>query len=96
MVVVQNVSKLYRLYNRPSDRLAELLPFHSSRHRDFWAVQDVSFSRSRASASLPVALALSRDSNRTSERWIGWRLPAQYISQRHGFGSGARLLTTTE
>ena len=47
MVVVQNVSKLYRLYNRPSDRLAELLPFHHQRHRDFWAVQDVSFSVQR-------------------------------------------------
>lgn len=44
MVVVQNISKLYRLYDRPSDRLAEMLLFHRRRHRDFWAVRDVSFS----------------------------------------------------
>ena len=39
--------------------------------------QVLSFSSSFASASLPVALAFSRDSKNTSERWIGWRLPAQ-------------------
>lgn len=46
MVLVQNVSKLYRLYKRPSDRVREvLLPFHSTRlHTDFWALRDVSFS----------------------------------------------------
>ncbi len=44
MVVVQNVSKLYRLYNRPADRLLEALPFvHRKRHREFWALQDISF-----------------------------------------------------
>ena len=43
MVLVQNVSKLYRLYRRPSDRLWELLPGGRPRHTDFWALRDISF-----------------------------------------------------
>lgn len=44
MVVAQNVSKLFRLYDRPSDRLRELLPFRRKpRHTEFWALQNVSF-----------------------------------------------------
>lgn len=42
MLHVQNVSKLYRLYRRPSDRLAEVLPF--VKHHppsEFWALRDV-------------------------------------------------------
>jgi lipopolysaccharide transport system ATP-binding protein len=45
VVLVQNVAKLYRLYNRPSDRLRELLPFRSRKlHTDFWALRDISLS----------------------------------------------------
>src|SRR6266496_929611 len=44
LVLVQNVSKLYRLYRRPSDRLRELLPGSRPRHTDFWALQDIGFS----------------------------------------------------
>ncbi len=43
MVLVQNVSKLYRLYRRPSDRLRELLPGAGARHSDFWALKDIGF-----------------------------------------------------
>jgi lipopolysaccharide transport system ATP-binding protein len=43
LVLVQNVSKLYRLYRRPSDRLRELLPGSRPRHADFWALRDISF-----------------------------------------------------
>ena len=43
MVLVQNVSKLYRLYRRPSDRLRELLPHTRPLHTDFWALRDISF-----------------------------------------------------
>jgi ABC-type polysaccharide/polyol phosphate transport system ATPase subunit len=43
VVLVQNVSKLYRLYEKPSDRLMELLPFRRRRyHSDFWALKNVS------------------------------------------------------
>ncbi len=42
MVRVQNVSKLYRLYAKPSDRLRELRPGARPRHADFWALRDVS------------------------------------------------------
>ena len=44
MVLVQNVSKLYRLYRRPSDRLRELLPGARPLHSDFWALRDISLS----------------------------------------------------
>ena len=41
MVLVQNVSKLYRLYRRPVDRLRELLPGSPPRHTDFWALREI-------------------------------------------------------
>jgi lipopolysaccharide transport system ATP-binding protein len=45
VVLVQNVSKLYRLYKHPSDRIRELVPFQSKKlHHDFWALRDISFS----------------------------------------------------
>ena len=48
MLLVQNVSKLYRLYKNPSDRLREALPFRSkSLHTNFWALKDISFSVQR-------------------------------------------------
>ena len=43
MVLVQNVSKLYRLYRRPSDRLKELVPGAHAHHSDFWALKDIGF-----------------------------------------------------
>jgi ABC-type polysaccharide/polyol phosphate transport system ATPase subunit len=43
LVLVQNVSKLYRLYRRPADRLRELLPRARPRHIDFWALRDIGF-----------------------------------------------------
>ena len=43
MVLVQNVSKLYRLYRRPADRLREMLPGSRPRHTDFWALKDIGF-----------------------------------------------------
>ncbi len=44
MVLVQNVSKLYRLYQQPSDRIRELIPFQSRElHHDFWALRDINF-----------------------------------------------------
>jgi len=43
LVLVQNVSKLYRLYRRPSDRLREMLPGSAPMHTDFWALRDIHF-----------------------------------------------------
>jgi lipopolysaccharide transport system ATP-binding protein len=44
MVTVQHVSKIYRLYQRPVDRLIEALPLvGGSRHTDFYALRDISF-----------------------------------------------------
>jgi lipopolysaccharide transport system ATP-binding protein len=39
---VQNVSKVYRLYRRPADRLLEILPFTTQyAPTEFWALRDV-------------------------------------------------------
>ncbi len=41
---VENVSKQYRIYNRQSDRLIESLTRgRVRRHREFWALKDISF-----------------------------------------------------
>ncbi len=48
MVIVQRVSKLYRLYQRPSDRLFEAMRLSGRPlHRDFWALRDVNLTASR-------------------------------------------------
>jgi lipopolysaccharide transport system ATP-binding protein len=47
MLQVQNVSKVYRLYRRPADRLLELLPFSRHAPREFWALRDVSLTVER-------------------------------------------------
>ena len=48
MLVIQDVSKLYRLYGKPSDRLIEFLRgSRKPRHSEFWALRDVSFSVER-------------------------------------------------
>jgi ABC-type polysaccharide/polyol phosphate transport system ATPase subunit len=50
LVLVQNVSKLYRLYRKPADRLRELLPGSGPLHTDFWALRDISFSLEKGEA----------------------------------------------
>jgi lipopolysaccharide transport system ATP-binding protein len=48
LLLVQNVSKLYRLYKAPFDRIRELNPFRAAPlHTDFWALRDISFSVER-------------------------------------------------
>jgi len=43
-IEVRDVTKVYRLYNKPVDRLLEALsPKSKSRHRDFYALKGVSF-----------------------------------------------------
>jgi len=44
LLLVQNVSKRYRLYGAPFERIRELNPFRKTPlHRDFWALRDISF-----------------------------------------------------
>lgn len=51
MISVQNVSKLYRIYEQPSGRLKEiLLRGRQKHHRDFWALEDVSLEVARGEA----------------------------------------------
>ena len=48
MLRVQNVSKLYRLYRRPVDRLLETLPFTTNYSpTEFWALRDVNLNVER-------------------------------------------------
>ena len=43
-VRVESVSKQYRIYDRPADRLKETLTRgHWKAHREFWALKDISF-----------------------------------------------------
>lgn len=42
MLRVSNLTKAYRIYDRPIDRLMELLT-HKARYKDFFALKDVSF-----------------------------------------------------
>lgn len=43
VVTFENVSKSYRIYDKPADRLRELATFQRrSHHRDFWALRDLS------------------------------------------------------
>ncbi len=41
MLLAQNISKVYRLYDKPIDRVREALPFSAARHKDFWALRDI-------------------------------------------------------
>jgi len=43
VLAIQGVSKVYRLFDKPSDRLKQLAPFFSVPPKDFWALRDVSF-----------------------------------------------------
>ena len=44
VVSVKNLTKIYQLYNKPIDRLKEAInPFKKNYHRDFYALNDISF-----------------------------------------------------
>lgn len=44
VVLVQNVSKKFRLFTSPKERLLEALhPFRKQYHHEFWALRDISF-----------------------------------------------------
>jgi lipopolysaccharide transport system ATP-binding protein len=48
VLLVKNVSKVYRLYRKPSDRLREALRLsRKPLHSDFWAVKNISFAAER-------------------------------------------------
>ena len=43
-ITVKDVTKVYRLYDKPIDRLKESLsPTHKSYHKDFYALNGLSF-----------------------------------------------------
>ena len=44
VVSVKKLTKIYQLYNKPIDRLKEAInPFRKNYHRDFYALNDISF-----------------------------------------------------
>jgi ABC-type polysaccharide/polyol phosphate transport system ATPase subunit len=43
VIEVQHLSKKYAIYRRPWDKLSEALHLAGMRHREFWALQDISF-----------------------------------------------------
>ena len=43
VIEIKNITKIYNLYNKPSDRLKEALFSRKSRHAEFAALNDVSF-----------------------------------------------------
>ncbi len=44
VIRVENLSKRYRIYDRPRDKLRELIHLRSSAlHQEFWALRDISF-----------------------------------------------------
>lgn len=43
VIEIKNITKIYNLYNKPSDRLKEALFSRKSRHTEFTALNDVSF-----------------------------------------------------
>ena len=43
VIEIKNITKIYNLYNKPSDRLKEALFYRKSRHTEFAALNDVSF-----------------------------------------------------
>jgi lipopolysaccharide transport system ATP-binding protein len=43
VISVQNVSKRYRLYQRPLDRVLDALSLHTSQPADFWALRNINF-----------------------------------------------------
>jgi len=48
VIEVRNLSKKYAIYDRPWDKLREVLHIGGgSRHREFWALQDISFQLER-------------------------------------------------
>ncbi|MSO21067.1 MAG: ABC transporter ATP-binding protein [Acidobacteria bacterium] len=50
-IEARSVSKMYRVYDSPAARLKEILAFNrSSHHREFWALDDVSFAIPRGGA----------------------------------------------
>lgn len=50
-ISVKNLSKMYRIYDSPKDRLKEIFyPFKKKRHTEFWALKGISFDIDRGEA----------------------------------------------
>jgi lipopolysaccharide transport system ATP-binding protein len=43
VLAIQGISKVYRLFDKPSDRLKQLAPFVSMQPKEFWALRDITF-----------------------------------------------------
>jgi ABC-type polysaccharide/polyol phosphate transport system ATPase subunit len=43
VLAIQGISKVYRLFDKPSDRLKQLAPFLATQPKEFWALRDITF-----------------------------------------------------
>ena len=51
IVEIKNLTKVYKLYEKQSDRLKEVLsPFRKSYHKDFYALKDISLNVEKGEA----------------------------------------------
>ena len=48
VIRVENLSKQYRIYDRPRDKLREMVHMGGRLHKEFWALKDISFQVERA------------------------------------------------
>jgi ABC-type polysaccharide/polyol phosphate transport system ATPase subunit len=43
VLAIQGISKVYRLFDKPSDRLKQIVPFFPVHPKEFWALRDITF-----------------------------------------------------
>ena len=76
-ISVSRLSKRYRIYPKPIDRILDSLPWTNNIYRDFWAVQDISF-------QLPQGKTLGLIGKNGSGKSTLLQLVAGTLHQTHG------------
>ena len=78
VISVSRLSKRYRIYPNPIDRILDSLPWKKNIYRDFWAVQDISF-------QLPHGKTLGIIGKNGSGKSTLLQLVAGTLHQTHGY-----------
>ena len=88
---VENVAKQYRTYTRPADRLKESLTRGRwRRHKEFWALRDVSFELENLLETKKKAGLLAQ------VRAISDMMDVSYVQQKEALGLGHAVLRARE